>query len=153
MYTATATANIINELIEINNDRIEGYTLALENLKINSDNDLRLLFNNYIQQTILFNHELKPFTLVDGESPLVSTRISGKLHRIWLDLKATLSGHDRKQILEECERGEDASKKAYEKALKEAPDLPTPIVAIIRNHAEKLKLAHDHIRTLRDEAD
>jgi uncharacterized protein (TIGR02284 family) len=36
---------------------------------------------------------------------------SGTLHRMWLDVKATFSGHDRKSILEECERGEDAIKK------------------------------------------
>lgn len=153
MYTDTVTAGILIDLIQINNDRIEGYTLALENLKSNRDNDLRSLFEGYIQETILFNSELAPFTVVDGETPTVPPRISGKLHRFWLDLKATLSGHDRKQILEECERGEDASKKAYERALKEAPDLPISIVTIIRNHAEKQKKAHDQIRTLRDEAD
>jgi len=31
MYTSETTAEIISDLIQINNDRIDGYTRALEN--------------------------------------------------------------------------------------------------------------------------
>ncbi|GEM63748.1 hypothetical protein SF1_17300 [Sphingobacterium faecium NBRC 15299] len=152
MYTSETTAEIIHDLILINNDRIDGYTRALGNLKDGSDQDLRSLFEDYIQQTTQFNHELNPFAVINGEETTEGKPISGKLHRFWLDLKASLSGHDRKSILEECERGEDASKKAYEKAIQESPDLPIHIVSIIRNHAQKQKAAHDHVRNLRDAA-
>jgi len=36
---------------------------------------------------------------------------TGAIHRAWIDVKATFSGHDRKSVLAECERGEDAIKK------------------------------------------
>lgn len=152
MYTSETTAEIISDLIHINNDRIDGYTRALENLKTDSDQDLRRLFEDYIQQTNQFNSELLPFAVIEGEGSGQRMHISGKLHRFWLELKASLSGHDRKSILEECERGEDASKKAYEKAIQESPDLPIHIVSIIRNHAQRQKAAHDHVRNLRDAA-
>ncbi len=152
MYNENTTAEIINDLIEINNDRIEGYTTALEDLKGEEDIDLRSLFEDYIQQTRQFNSELAPLVVINGEEPTTGTRNSGKLHRLWLDVKATFSGHDRKSILEECERGEDASKKAYEEALKDSPNLPLNVVEIIGSQAEKQKAAHDRIRDLRDAA-
>lgn len=82
----------------------------------------------------------------------MSTGMSGKFHRLWLDMKATLTHHNRKPILQECERGEDDSMKAYEKAL-EAPDLPTPLVSVLRKRAELHKAAHDHILILWDNID
>ncbi|MGJ1433158.1 ferritin-like domain-containing protein [Sphingobacterium spiritivorum] len=150
MTTENKTAEIVNDLIEINNDRIEGYTRALEDLKDEENLDLRSLFEDYIQQTRQFNSELNPLVVINGEEPTTGTRTSGKLHRLWLDVKATFSGHDRKSILEECERGEDASKKAYHEALREAPHLPINVVDVIRSQAEKQLQAHDRIRDLRD---
>lgn len=145
-------AETLNDLIEINNDRIEGYTRALEDLKDDQDRDLHKLFEDYIQQTRRFNSELKPLVLIRGEAPAEGTLMTGKLHRLWLDVKATFSGHDRKSILEECERGEDASKKAYEEALQDAMHLPTHVADVVRQQAAKQKAAHDRIRDMRDMA-
>lgn len=146
------TAEVLNDLIEINNDRIAGYTTALEDLKDSEDKDIQSLFENYIQQTRQFNNELKPLVLINGETPATGTMMSGKLHRLWLDVKATFTGHDRKSILEECERGEDASKKAYEDAVKESVNFPSHVAEVVRSQAAKQKQAHDHIRDLRDAA-
>lgn len=150
MYTESTIAGIINYLMQTNYDRIAGYTHAITALREGQDTDLRTLFHDYIEQSRQFNSELLPFVIINGERLSPGNRISGKLHRFWLDIKAHVSGHDRKGILEECERGEDATKKAYQEALKEAPDLPDHIVDIIRYHAEVQKAAHDHIRDLRD---
>ena len=50
----------------------------------------------------------------------------------------------------ECERGEDAAKSAYEKALDE--DLPPTIEAIVRRQYHGVKENHDRIRDLRNQA-
>lgn len=142
-------AEILNDLIEINNDRIEGYTRAQEQTEL-LDADLKALFVFYVQQTRGFNDELSAEVVKYGEAPAEGTRVSGKLHRLWLDVKATFSGHDRKSILEECERGEDASKKAYENALEDAAELPADIVSLIRKQADKQRDGHDKIKALRD---
>ncbi len=142
-------AEILNDLIEINNDRIEGYTRASEQTEL-EDADLKALFTYYVQQTRGFNSELSAEVVKYGEAPTEGTRNTGKLHRLWLDVKATFSGHDRKSILEECERGEDASKKAYENALEDAAELPADIVSLIRKQAHEQRQGHDKIKALRD---
>lgn len=149
MSNSSKTAEVLNDLIEINNDRIEGYTRALEETK-EEDADLKSLFEYYVQQTEGFNNELSAEVVKYGETPEEGTRFSGKLHRLWLDVKATFSGQDRKSILEECERGEDASKKAYETALEDAAELPPDIVSLIRRQADKQLEGHDKIKLLRD---
>lgn len=149
MEQATKTAEVLNDLIEINNDRIEGYTRALEETKA-EDADLKALFENYVQQTRGFNDELSSEVIKYGEAPEEGTRLTGKLHRLWLDVKATFTGHDRKSILEECERGEDASKRAYEAALEDAAELPPDIVNIIQRQASEQREGHDKIKALRD---
>src|SRR4051812_2183162 len=44
------TIEILNDLIEINNDRIKGYTRAIEELK-DGDEDVKVLFENMIDQS------------------------------------------------------------------------------------------------------
>lgn len=149
MSDSENVTQILNDLILINNDRIAGYTRAKEELKP-EDGDLSNLFEHYIMQTKKFNTELTSEVVKYGETPEKGTMISGKLHRLWLDVKATFSGHDRKSILEECERGEDASKKAYEEALEDASILPADISNIIRQQAILQKEGHDQIKALRD---
>lgn len=143
------TAEILNDLIEINNDRIEGYTRAQENTEI-VDADLKALFAHFVQQTKGFNAELAAVVKKFGEEPAEGTRVAGKLHRLWLDVKATFSGHDRKSILEECERGEDASKNAYKSALEESALLTPDVASLIREQAQRQLEGHDKIKALRD---
>ncbi|MDB5010747.1 MAG: family four-helix-bundle protein, partial [Mucilaginibacter sp.] len=79
------------------------------------------------------------------------TSTSGKIHRAWLNLKATFSGHNEKSILEECEFGEDAILKAYDSALAEE-HVPSYIKDILREQQGYLMEAHGEIKSLRDSA-
>ena len=76
----------------------------------------------------------------------------GALHRTWLDVKATFTGHDRKSILEECERGEDAIKNAYQNALSPDSGLTPEFTEIVLRQQEDIIAAHDQIKALRDSA-
>ncbi|SEM63052.1 conserved hypothetical protein [bacterium A37T11] len=149
MTAISKTTEILNDLIEINNDRIEGYTRAIEDSEA-IDVDLKTLFEYYIQQTKGFNRDLSAEVSKLGEAPEEGTRMSGKLHRLWLDVKAKFTGSDRKSILEECERGEDASKEAYTEALADSEGLPEEIVKLISQQADKQREGHDKIKALRD---
>ena len=75
---------------------------------------------------------------------------TGTIHRAWLDVKATFSGHDRKSILEECERGEDAIKKAYRDALTEDNGLTAQHSQLIATQQILINEGHDSIKALRD---
>ncbi|QNL48387.1 PA2169 family four-helix-bundle protein [Olivibacter sp. SDN3] len=150
METREKIADVLNDLIKINNDRIKGYQTAVEDTSW-SDVDLKALFEFYVAQTKKFNRELsEAVAKYAGELPDKGTTTTGKLHRIWIDLKTTITGKDRQSILQECERGEDASKKAYNDALGEAIDFPTEVQQLIRNQADEQLQGHDKIRDLRD---
>lgn len=140
---------IINDLIRINNDRIVGYEKALEELKA-EDADLATLFRRYIAESKQYATELTHEVTRLGGSPAEGTTNSGKVYRIWMDLKASVTGHDRKTVLQNCEFGEDAAQKAYDMALNSDADLDAPLREMIVKQKAQLKMGHDEIKRLRD---
>ena len=69
------------------------------------------------------------------------------MHRAWINLKAATSGDDH-AILAECERGEDSAVNEYKKAM--TADLSSPLRETVSRQYDKVKLAHDRVRNLRD---
>lgn len=140
---------VINDLIKINNDRIEGYRKAAENFQ---DNDIRLLsvFNDCAMESRENNQELINQINRLGGSPGDGTTLSGKIYRAWMDVKASFGGDDAKGILESCETGEDAAKKAYETAVNSGY-LDTQTLSVVVNQQQKQLQSHDRIKMLRDE--
>ncbi|NOW97326.1 PA2169 family four-helix-bundle protein [Mucilaginibacter sp. SG564] len=149
MENAQATAGILNDLVQINNDRIEGYQRALKDLKDN-EGGLKDLFTTLIGDSHRFKIELGTEIQVLGQDIDTSTSTSGKIHRTWLDVKAAFTAHDTHDILEECEFGEDAIVKAYREALEEE-SLPAHLLQIVSAQLDKLLDAHDEIKALRDQ--
>ena len=141
-------AEVLNDLIQINNDRITGYERALKELKDDSS-DLKTLFENYIDQSRNFRNELGTEVQVLHEKMDDGTTGSGKIYRAWMDVKAVFTGHDRHTVLENCEFGEDAAQKAYKSALN-TEGLPAFIVQLITKQQAELKGAHDEVKALRD---
>ena len=149
MENTKKTAEVLNDLIQINNDRIAGYERALKELK-DQDDDLRVLFTNFIDQSRQLKMALGKEVQVLGEDMDKGTTGSGKIYRAWMDVKALFTGHDRHTVLENCEFGEDAAQKAYKTAL-ETDDLPAYIFALLTKQKAQLKTAHDEVKALRDQ--
>lgn len=142
---------IINDLIKINNDRIAGYREALDLAHSMRIDDLGGIFAKYILQSEQFITELTPYVTLEGEQPADSTMLSGKLFRLWMNIKVNISGNDRKSLLESCEKGEDAFKATYRKILEEDREaLSIHVVSLIENQLSKQLVAHDQIKLLRD---
>ena len=140
---------VLNDLIQINNDRITGYERAIKELKDESA-DLKTLFEGYIDQSRNIRNELgTEVQTLKGEMDDGTTG-SGKIYRAWMDVKAVFTGHDRHTVLENCEFGEDAAQKAYKSAL-ETDDLPAYLVELISKQQIELRAAHDEVKALRDE--
>ena len=139
MVSNEKVTGLLNDLIEINNDRIVGYEKALEELKT-EDADLGTLFQRYIAESRQYAQELTHEITRLGGAPTTGTTNSGKIYRVWMDLKAVVTGHDRKTVLENCEFGEDAAQKAYDMALNsEDTQLDTPLRdLIVRQKAQLL---------------
>lgn len=148
METRTQNAEILNDLIQINNDRIAGYEKAMENLKP-EDADLKTLFVSMIGES--HQHKMALVTEVQalGVEAEKGTTNLGKIYRAWMDVKAIFTGHDKKTILNNCEFGEDAAQKAYQMALANE-ELSMHLRTIISEQKAALGLSHDKVKVLRD---
>ncbi len=151
METIEKSIEVLNDLIQINNDRVDGFERASKELSA-EDNDLRNLFTLFAQDSRNNVQELTAVVALGGETPEKGNSILGTVHRAWLDTKATFTGHNRKSILEECERGEDAIKKAYRSALSTDNYLTAEATALLTKQQEKINEGHDRIKALRDSA-
>lgn len=144
------TANALNDLIVINNDRYEGYQKAMEQVK---DADLKTLFSEFSVQSKANNSELRAMVpATEEEAGRDETRLSGKFYRVWMDVKNALSSNNRKEVLSSCEYGEDVAKKAYENALEDRAELSSDSVATIQKQYDHLLDAHNKVKALRDSA-
>ena len=108
--------DILNSLIVINNDRIEGYKTAEAEAK---ETDLKMLFSDLMETSVQNRKELAQEVKLLGGTTDEGTRITGKFFRVWMDVKAAFTGNDRKTILESCEYGEDVILETYQKAMVE----------------------------------
>lgn len=138
----------LNTLVEINNDRIEGYETAT---KETNEPDLKVLFTKLADTSRDCRIELEREVEQLGGTPAQGTKVSGKFFRAWMDVKAAITGKDRKAILESCEYGEDHALKTYEEVLEdEREHLTSGQIAMIESQYDLLKADHDAVRALRD---
>jgi uncharacterized protein (TIGR02284 family) len=140
---------LLNDLIRINHDRIVGYEKAIDELKEDTE-DLRPLFVRYAQESRQYAQELTTEVSRLGGDPAEGTTNSGKIYRVWMDLKAVVAGKDRKAVLENCEFGEDAAQKAYDMALNSDEEFEPSLRDLIVRQKTQLKMGHDEIKRLRD---
>lgn len=141
---------VLNDLVRINNDRIEGYEKAIEGTK-DGDNDLAGVFSRMMDESRQYKAELVNAIEDMGGSPdFEETTNSGTLYRFWMEIKESLSGNDRETILDDCEFGEDAAQKAYQEALESDAVMDADTKELIVNQKTSLKNSHDIIKRLRD---
>jgi len=149
METSNATVvEILNDLIAINNDRINGYEHALKELS-DEDADLRPLFLSMIDESREIKIDLGREVEVYKGDIDTGTTTKGKIYRAWMDIKAVFTGHNRHAVLENCEYGEDAAQRAYQDAL-DAKELPGFILDMIYDQQQMLKASHNEIKAFRD---
>jgi uncharacterized protein (TIGR02284 family) len=149
MKTNEKTYEVLNDLVQINNDRIEGYERAAKETAT-EDADLRSLFLSMASESRRYVNELSQHVTKVGKEPAEGTTARGKIYRAWMDVKATFAGKGRKAILASCEYGEDAAQKAYDEALATDAELPTEIRQLITDQKSSLRKSHDKIKKMRD---
>ncbi len=144
------TIAALNELIEINNDRVEGYNTASEET---DSGDLISLFAGLSSTSQQNLSELRSEVSRLGGKPEEGTRVTGKFFRVWMDVKAALTGNDRGTILNSCEFGEDKALEAYEHVFENHSDqLSSDQLDMIRKQQSALQADHDKVKALRDAA-
>ena len=140
------TIEVLNTLITINNDRIEGYETAA---KETEEQDLKTFFSELKQTSLHCNKELSGEVTKLGGTPTDGTRTTGKFFRVWMDVKAALTGKDRKAILNSCEYGEDVAKDTYKKALEnDLENLNAAQQSMIKAQHTLLVADHDNVKSM-----
>ena len=147
METEKTTA-VLNELIQINNDRIEGYRTASDET---DESDLKSFFSELKATSVRLNSELRAEVTRLGGTPTEETKITGKFFRVWMDVKAALTGKNRKLILDSCEFGEDVAKKTYADTLKnDSENLTAEQQSMLREQHSALITDHDKVKSMRN---
>ena len=145
MQTNEKLAVVLNDLIEINNDRVRGYKKAIDEAK-DEDGDLKTIFAEMAGNSKKYAAELTQHVHTLGGDPATDTTIRGKIYRVWMDVKATFTGHNRQSLLEACEYGEAAAQKAYTDALASDVEISADVRRLITDQQSALKTAHSSIK-------
>lgn len=140
---------VLNDLIRINHDRTEGYHKAVEDLKV-TDIDLKTMFTSMANTSVQYANALAAEVRNLGGDPAKDTTQSGKLYRVWMDIKSGITARDRKSVLSLCEFGEDAALKAYKHALESDAEIPADIRQLIMDQKGNLQGSHDVVKRYRD---
>ena len=140
--TNEKTVSVLNDVVEILNDRIEGYERAMKDVEF-EDVDLKAMFANLIHESRNYRNEIiQEITSLGGE-PERGTTTSGQIHKAWMDLKAAFTGKDRESILSSCEFGDNAALDTYRDSLDE--DLPANVREILMRQMNSIQRTHDSI--------
>lgn len=135
----------LNDLIETCRDGLNGFKEAAENVK---SLDLKNLFTQLSNERAKFVQELQLEVRRLGGDAEKTGSTAAALHRVWMDIKGTLTGKDDHTILVECERGEDSAVAAYKDAIKLG--LPTDLLTIVQQQYQTIQRDHDKVKQLRD---
>lgn len=140
-----AVISMLNNLIETCKDGEQGFKEAAEGVE---RSDLKSTFYEYSQQRSQYAGVLQGLVRSLGGDPESDGSISGAVHRGWINIKAAVTGRDEEAILNECERGEDYAKEAYEDALKTS--LPSNVEDVLRQQSQGVQAAHNRVKELRN---
>ncbi len=140
--------DVFNTLIQINNDRFEGYETAF---KETEEQNLKTHFSQFMQTSQKCKQELVNEVTRLGGVSTESTRLAGKLFRVWMDIKAAITGKDRKGILRSCEYGENVALETYQNVLNNELDhiLFDQQTMINAQHA-RIKADRDLVKSMHD---
>ena len=142
------TIEVLNTLIIINNDRIEGYETAA---KETNEYDLKNLFSQLASNSRRFKQELTSEVTKSGGQAEEGTKTTGKFFRVWMDVKSALTGNDRKAILSSCEFGEDHAVQTYKDVLRNnLSDITAVQQTLINAQYALIKTDHDKVKNMRD---
>ena len=98
MKTNELLIEVLNDLIKINNDRINGYEKASDEIK-STDVDLQGMFLKMASDSKDNDRELSNAVVKLGGEPSTDTTVSGKIYRTWMDVKSASASKERVSAL------------------------------------------------------
>ncbi len=144
------TSEVINELTQFVNDRIEGYKTAAKETR---DPAHKAYYNELVTQSQQFSNELNgTLSRVGGETQH-DTTIKGKFYRGWMDVKAGITGKDEEAIIESNLYGEEWAQKAYNDALEHKTELPQEVVQMVEKQKQASLATCEHLKQMKRSVD
>ncbi len=140
-------ADVLNDLLENARDGEYGFRASAEAVESAS---LKQVFDARADGCRDAAAELVPLIVAYGGEPAEGGTTSGALHRGWVQVKGAVGANSEGSILDEAERGEDASLARYRKALKQ--QLPADVRSVVERQMQGAQRNHDEIKALRDAA-
>ena len=142
--------DVLQELNQFVNDRIEGYKHAA---KLTKDPAHKSYYNDLVSQSTKFSNEINSTISSMGGSSETGTTVKGKIYRGWMDVKGTVSGNDEEAIIESNIYGEEWAQKAYKDALDHQGELPPNVVQMVEKQQQASMATCEHLRQMKRAAD
>jgi uncharacterized protein (TIGR02284 family) len=135
--TAPQLAETLNGLIEICIDGEKGFAEAAADVR---DPELKSFLQTRSQERAAFVAGLQGELVSLGRFAENQGTVRGTLHRTWTAVREGIEGHRDRLVLEECELGDRAAKRAYEKALNEMVDRVPPLTRqLVQNQYQSIE--------------
>lgn len=131
------TVSLLNDLLNITNDRIEGFS-KVESKVWDNHSNLKADYDNMVSESQDMKNELASLITAKGGNVDDTTSVAGALHRTWIDIKNTFTGDKSESTLENVVFGENAAIDAYENALASG-DLCPESTSVVQNQLGKLR--------------
>jgi len=135
----------LNSLIATTIDSVDGYSEAA---KANKSGQFAALFTSGANERRNVATRLQQHVTSLGGDPTDDGTVLAGAHRVFLNLKAMVTGHDYKAIINEVEAGEDHIKAKFEDALGDT-QLSPEVMDLIEDCYLSVKAGHDEMRDLK----
>lgn len=136
------TTNVLNDLLQITNDRIRGFE-KVEGKVWENYSELKSEYEKMISQSKMMKVEIINLITERGGDPNDSTTVAGNLHRTWIDIKNSLPTSNKDmETLENVVFGEKNAIEAYEEALKSG-NLDNDSHKVISDQLNSLKISYE----------
>lgn len=105
----------LKEILDIVEDGSKGYRHTAEKME---NSELKTIFNRLSQQRKLFREELENDARDLGLDMDPAGTTAGYFHRIWIDIRSSVSSKEDEVLIEEAMRGEEKALKIYDSILR-----------------------------------
>ena len=149
MFGNSDDKTTLNTLLATLTDSINGYRESAEHVRNPS---FKQLFLDSAEERSRVAEDLRAEVRRLGGDPDDDGSFMGKTHQVFLDLKAAVTGHDDKAIINEVERGEDYLKEKFETAL-QSDKLIGETRSVVERAWASVRSGHDRIAEIKHSMD
>lgn len=135
----------LNSLIETTLDSADGYAEAAKDAKSES---LISLFRERSTERRQVASTLQKRVRLLGGDPEDDGTVLASAHRMFVNLRSSLTSNDNKAVVDEVERGEDHIKSKFEDAMKDK-DVSPDTMSVITDVYASVRSGHDQMRDIK----